>query len=559
MRASMISSLLLLVSAGCGSKAEEDVCDDGELFDTSQVVQVDITMDNGDWNDLREQTRTIEDEFLGDCRSGPFENDYTYFPADISINGEEASNIGIRKKGFIGSQSVDKPSFRINLDEYTDGTKLFCTDNITLNNAVQDPALMRQCLSYQVFRDAGIPAPRCNFAHVTLNGDSLGVYVNVEPVKKKFLREQFGSDEGDLYEGTVTDFTRSWLSTFEPKTDETDATLEPITDFIDDMEGSSEDLESVLSRHFDVDQLLTFLAIEAWVGHWDGYGGNQNNFFVYRDADSNKMHFIPWGTDGTMDPRQIAEEEMWFPNQGYLVQQIIKDERMANRWFDRIRELNGTAWNADELMKQVDTVAALFRAELGAAPSTEDLESLKAFIEWREESLDELMPVTEVGEFFNPHCMVEKGTIEADFSTSWANTPVEDLETLYAAGTADMRLSWDGYDIPFTAFGSFAGPVEEAEDYGNVVVGGFFEGEEGPAHVLSVFYFEIESLDDGLEVDLDWGGGSLLYIDSTTPEPVEMGEFWGGSARFDSASPLEGSAVTGSLFAGIYTWEEVGE
>ena len=72
---------------------------------------------------------------------------------------------------------------------------------------------------------AGLPAPRCNMARVSMNGDDLGIYVNVEPVKKKFLRENFSDDEGDLYEGTITDFTRAWYSTFESKTDETDETL----------------------------------------------------------------------------------------------------------------------------------------------------------------------------------------------------------------------------------------------------------------------------------------------------------------------------------------------
>ena len=62
----------------------------------------------------------------------------------------------------------------------------------------------------------------------------------------------------------------------------------------------------------------------------------------------------------------------------------------------------------------------------------------------------------------------------------------------------------------------------------------------------------------GLEVELEWGGGTLLFIDETTlGEPIEIGEFWGGTAQFDEASPVEGAAVTGSLSAGIYTWQEV--
>ena len=42
-----------------------------------------------------------------------------------------------------------------------------------------------------MFEKAGLPAPRCNFARVSMNGEDLGIYVHVEPVKKAFLRDNF--------------------------------------------------------------------------------------------------------------------------------------------------------------------------------------------------------------------------------------------------------------------------------------------------------------------------------------------------------------------------------
>ena len=98
-------------------------------------------------------------------------------------------------KGFIGSQSTTKPSIKINVDEYVEGAKLFGVDNITLNNGVQDPSLLRQCLSYQLFDLAGLPSPRCNFAHVYVNGADMGIYVHVEPIKPAFLRQHFDEDD----------------------------------------------------------------------------------------------------------------------------------------------------------------------------------------------------------------------------------------------------------------------------------------------------------------------------------------------------------------------------
>ena len=49
---------------------------------------------------------------------------------------------------------------------------------MTLNNARQDPSYINQCLGYQLFAAAGVPAPRCSFATVTVNGEQLGIYAH---------------------------------------------------------------------------------------------------------------------------------------------------------------------------------------------------------------------------------------------------------------------------------------------------------------------------------------------------------------------------------------------
>ena len=183
-------------------------------------------MDADDFEALRQQTRSFLTEFTGDCRSQPFGNPYTYFHASIDVDGEQLSDIGIRKKGFIGSQSERKPGFRINLDEYVPGSKLFGTDNMTFNTSVQDPSLVRQCLAYDLFRAAGVPSPRCNYARMRVNDEDLGIYVHVEPVKPQFIRHHFGEAEG-LHEGTLSIFKRLAFD-IEPKTEMTDTTLEDI-------------------------------------------------------------------------------------------------------------------------------------------------------------------------------------------------------------------------------------------------------------------------------------------------------------------------------------------
>ena len=46
------------------------------------------------------------------------------------------------------------------------------------------------------------------------------LYVNLEPVKEPFLERHWGDSSGNLYEGTLSDFTPSMSGTLEAKTNE---------------------------------------------------------------------------------------------------------------------------------------------------------------------------------------------------------------------------------------------------------------------------------------------------------------------------------------------------
>ena len=53
-----------------------------------------------------------------------------------------------------------------------------------------------------------------------MNGRELGLYVHLEEIKKPFLARHFDSAEGNLYEGTISDFTPEYRGTMEKKTNE---------------------------------------------------------------------------------------------------------------------------------------------------------------------------------------------------------------------------------------------------------------------------------------------------------------------------------------------------
>jgi len=70
---------------------------------------------------------------------------------------------------------------------------------------VQDPTFVKQCIAFQVFENAGLNVPWCNYAHVTVNGRDLGLYVHVESMDRRWVRRTFEQDAGDLWEGELSD------------------------------------------------------------------------------------------------------------------------------------------------------------------------------------------------------------------------------------------------------------------------------------------------------------------------------------------------------------------
>jgi spore coat protein CotH len=195
----------LLVLAACGSGAPDP---SAPVFDPTRVIEVEVEIAAADWDVLRAHSRTINDIF-GACLMEPFADPFTYFPATVTIDGRRMEQVGIRKKGFLGSLDPDKPSLLIQFDEYVE-RPFFGLRSFTVNNSKQDPSFIRQCLTYQTFAAAGVPASRCNFAHVRVNGMDLGSFVHVEGGNKDFLGRHFDDPDGNLYEGTLSDFRAGW-------------------------------------------------------------------------------------------------------------------------------------------------------------------------------------------------------------------------------------------------------------------------------------------------------------------------------------------------------------
>jgi hypothetical protein len=66
---------------------------------------------------------------------------------------------------------------------------------LNLLNLHEDASFLSTVLYSQIAREH-IPAPRANFVKVVINGESWGIYCNVQQFDKIFLEENFAAKKG---------------------------------------------------------------------------------------------------------------------------------------------------------------------------------------------------------------------------------------------------------------------------------------------------------------------------------------------------------------------------
>ena len=408
-------------------------------FTLDRVLNIVIEIAPEDWDTLRHQTRTFGDlmaEIEEYGLSQPFANIYTWFPGKVTVDGETHTEVGVRKKGFVGSQSDTKPALKLRFDKYVDGQTLGgVMERMTLNNSIQDASMVNTCLALQIFDAAGLPSPRCNFATVSVNGKDLGLYVHVEEIKPPFLARHFASAGGNLYEGTVSDFTPEFRGTIEKKTNEDADDWSDIDAVVSALQDPSETGLEALAAIVDLDRFLSFWATEVLVGHWDGYTGDRNNYQFYREPDG-PFVFMPWGVDDTFhlkdDPNPF--DDISNPPPSVLALTAIPNRLYNNpdwrtKYVSRLKELLDTVWNEEDLLASVDEMAAIVQQnglpETRAAAAA-DAERVRQFIKKRRaEILDDITP--EPPEWPAPEQAAapsggsESGALEVRFETAWGS------------------------------------------------------------------------------------------------------------------------------------------
>lgn len=248
------------------------------------------------------------------------------FSADFvweNINKTQKDTLKNCKIRFRGNTSLEaqKKSFKITFDN-----KYHKIKQLNLIGMHNDPSLVRERLYYELWNRWGLPERKSNFVNVYINDRFYGVYLNVEEFDEQFSQKNWGVASGNIYKctypadltykGNLGDnykYTKSWDSTERVYELKNNKQLDDYTDLAKLIETITQtpqnQLECAIEEKFAVDDFLKAYALDIMAGHWDNYGFNKNNFFLFHHPVADKTYFISYDTDNTFGVNWIGGED----------------------------------------------------------------------------------------------------------------------------------------------------------------------------------------------------------------------------------------------------------
>jgi hypothetical protein len=226
-------------------------------------------------------------------------------PASLTVDGKTYKDVGVRFRGNSSFRMVPeglKHSFNISMDEFTKGQTLLGFNTLNLLNSHADPSFLHAVLFLQASREF-LPAPQANYVRVVINGESWGIYANVEQVNKTFLKEWFKTDGGTRWKAPGSPHARAGLEywgddpspykrTYEIKGKDDPKAWAALIGLTKVLNTTPRDkLEAALSPILDIDGVLRFLAIDNTLVNNDGYWVRGSDYDIYLDP-AGKFHVV---------------------------------------------------------------------------------------------------------------------------------------------------------------------------------------------------------------------------------------------------------------------------
>jgi len=250
-----------------------------------------------------------------------------------------------------------------------------------------DRFVMAEPLAFELYRRAGNAACETDFVRLTLNGNPMGYHLLFEQVNGAFLRQHGIAPDGDLYKIL---WYGLGIEGQHEKQDHPDRDHRDLTRLLAELESTSGDAQwALIQKHFNVDQVATYFAVNMVLSHWDGFF---NNYFTYHDRKgSGKWEIYPWDQDKTWGFHDASGETVffdmpltfgmagdrppgggppvmnprhWWRPGGFFSKPLLANPEFRGRYLRRVREILDTVYTEAVFFPVIDAMTARLRPEV---------------------------------------------------------------------------------------------------------------------------------------------------------------------------------------------------
>lgn len=333
--------------------------DNDTLFATSIVHKFELDFYIENWQDSLRNNYEVLDQ--------------VYMPARLTYNDEVVlDSIGVRYKGnssYVRSGASIKKPFKFKFDKYHNDQTLYQAKVLNFSNCVADPSFMREIIGYKI-SGAYMAAPRAVYANIYVEGELIGLYVQVEQIDEKFLKSNFSNSNSNLYKASDDGATLQYLgedqsnyeSEYELKTNENDNDWSKFINLIDVLNNTpDESFAAVISNVLNLENVINHLTFNMVLSNFDSYTGSGRNFYFYDDKDSDQFNLIPWDLNETFGVytnnwNVISTDivELQNDEDRPLVRRIMENDSLRMIYLNRMLEMIEGVASVDSVTAMLD-------------------------------------------------------------------------------------------------------------------------------------------------------------------------------------------------------------
>jgi len=234
-------------------------------------------------------------------------------PAKLTVDGKVYPDVGVAFRGqtsFIMAPEGGKRSLDVSVNLVHDDQRVSGYRSLNLLNASGDPTMMRSALYHYIARKY-IAAPKANWVRVVINGETWGLYVNVQQINSGLEKENFKTSKGTRWKvpgspmgqgglSYLGDDPAAYKKAYEIKSKDDPKAWQALIKLCKTLRDTApEELEKALEPMLDLEGTLKFFAIDKALINNDGFWTRASDYSLYLDPGG-KFHLIPWDANETL-------------------------------------------------------------------------------------------------------------------------------------------------------------------------------------------------------------------------------------------------------------------